>query len=460
MRWTPEQVALATAGVVVAPRSGDLNRPQSCRSDPSAPSMNGASIDSRRLAPGALFVAIRAERDGHDFVPAAVEAGAGGLLVESGRMGAFPDEVPTIAVADTGEALLALGRAARERLRGVVVGITGSVGKTSTKDLLAAALSSARRTAASEGSFNNDLGVPLTLANAPDDADVAVVEMGARGPGHILRLCDVARPTLAVVTAVAAAHTEAFGDLDAIAAAKSELVAALPASGTAVLNADDPRVLAMGDRTAARVVRYAVHSVRGGGADVVADMVSLDATLRPRFVVRSPWGDATVRLGARGVHQVGNALAALSVAGILGVPLEEAAGALAAARLSPWRMELCTAPGGAAILNDAYNANPASMAAALAALAALPVDRRIAVLGEMAELGARRGEEHRAIAALAERLGIEVLAVGTDAYGIAPLPGLDEAVVALGPLGPGDAVLVKASRIAGLERLAARLLAP
>jgi UDP-N-acetylmuramoyl-tripeptide--D-alanyl-D-alanine ligase len=449
MRWTPEQVASATGGKLHAPSGsgGDA-------------SLSGVSIDTRRLAAGALFVAIRAERDGHDFVDAAVEGGAGALLVASGWALAadLATGVPSIVVEDTRAGLLALGRAARQRLDGAVVGITGSVGKTSTKDLIAAAVSAGRSTWASERSFNNELGVPLTLANAPSDTEVAVIEMGARDIGHIGRLCEVARPTIGVVTAVAAAHTEVFGDLDTVAAAKSELVLALPPDGAAVLNADDPRVLAMASATTANAIRYSTNPAGRTSADVVAEEISLDRELRSRFTVHSPWGSAAVRLSARGAHQVGNALAALAVAGLVGVPLEAAADALASAQLSPWRMELGRSPAGATVLNDAYNANPASMGAALEALASLPADRRIAVLGEMAELGDRRDEEHRAVVALAGQLAIDVLVVGTNAYGIPPVEGIDEAVDALGPIGSGDAVLVKASRVAGLERLAARLM--
>jgi UDP-N-acetylmuramoyl-tripeptide--D-alanyl-D-alanine ligase len=418
----------------------------------------GVSIDSRALLPGALFVALRAVRDGHQWIPAALEAGAGGLLVDrtwrpAAELPALG--VPTVAVDDTAAALLAVGSAARDRLAATVIGITGSVGKTSTKDLTRAALSASRRTAASERSFNNELGVPLTLANAPPDAEAAVIEMGARGPGHIARLCRVARPAIGVVTAVAAAHTEAFGDLEAVAAAKAELVQSLPAGGTAILNADDPRVSAMATQTAARVLRY---SSSGVTADVVADGLALDGELRPRFAVHSSWGSAEVRLEARGAHQVGNALAALAVALCCGVPLDAAAGALSGAPLSPWRMELHRLGTGATLLNDAYNANPASMTAALEALAALPARRRVAVLGEMAELGPRSPQEHQAVAGLAGRLGVEVVAVGTTAYGVAPIETLDQAVAALGTLRAGDAVLIKGSRVAGLERLAARLL--
>ncbi len=280
------------------------------------PAFTSVSIDTRQLSPGALFVALRAARDGHAWIETALQDGAGGLLVDrrgyrTAKLATAP--VPVITAEDTGAALLALGGAARDRLTATVVGITGSVGKTSTKDLAAAALGAELCTTASEKSFNNELGVPLTLANARPETQAAVIEMGARGPGHVARLCEVARPSIGVVTSVAAAHTEAFGDLDAVAAAKAELVIALPSDGTAVLNGDDRRVSAMAAKTDATVLRY---SVRRDGpasptADVVADSVVLDGELRPRFVVRSPWGAATVRLEARGAHQVGNALAAL-----------------------------------------------------------------------------------------------------------------------------------------------------
>jgi UDP-N-acetylmuramoyl-tripeptide--D-alanyl-D-alanine ligase len=424
--------------------------------------LTSVAIDSRVLAPGALFVALRAERDGHEWIDAAVRAGAACLLVDEAWARSAPRAelpVPFVAVADTRKALVVIGRAARNRLHATVIGITGSVGKTSTKDLAAAALAVARRTTASEKSFNNELGVPLTLANAPVDSQAAVIEMGARGPGHISHLCQIARPEIGVVTAVVPAHIEVFGNLDLVAEAKGELVEALPPDGTAILNDDDPRVRAMARRTSAGVLSYSAGGGGVTGADVVAEQVVLDEQLRPRFLVRSPWGSHTVRLQAHGAHQVGNALAALAVAGRCGVPIAAAADALASTDISPWRMELHYTPAGAAILNDAYNANPASMAAALQALAALPARRRVAVLGVMAELGPRSPEEHRAIAALVDQLGFELLAVSTDAYGRQAVAGVDQAVAAIGPLGRGDAVLVKGSRVAGLEALAARLLA-
>lgn len=435
MQWTGPEIAAATGGEMTGP--------------PPAGPITGVAIDSRTIGAGELFVALRAERDGHQFAITAAERGAGALLVER----RLDSGVPEIIVADTQAALLDLGRAARARLDIPVAGITGSVGKTSTKDMAAAALRAGRRTVASALSFNNELGLPLTLANAPADAEVVVLEMGARGPGHIDLLCRVARPLIGVVTAVAAAHTEMFGDLDGVARAKGELIAALPAHGTAILNGDDARTRAMRDRSAAPVLTYSVQ----GSADVIATDITLDGELRPRFLVRSPWGAQSVALEARGAHQVGNALAALAVAGVVGVPLDRAAEALAQAPLSPMRMDVRRTPDGATVINDAYNANPASMAAALRSLAAVDADRRVAVLGPMAELGAGAAAEHAGIAGLAAELGIEVVAVGTDAYGTAPA---DDPVAAIGPVDGRTAVLVKASRVAALETVAARLLEP
>src|SRR5688500_13697330 len=261
--------------------------------------VSGATIDSRAVAPGQLFVPIVAERDGHDYVAAALAAGAGGYLTER----PLPDVAgPSVHVGDTATALAALGRHARDHLGAGahVVGVTGSVGKTSVKDLLAAALAARWRTSANVRSFNNELGVPLTILNAPDGTEAMVVEMGARSRGHVKYLCDLAVPTVGIVTRVAAVHTEVFGTIDDVAVAKAELVEALPARGTAVLNADDPRVAAMASRTAARVLTY------GKGGDVHADDVVLDDELRGRFRLRSPWGDAEVALEVRGLHMVDN----------------------------------------------------------------------------------------------------------------------------------------------------------
>lgn len=456
MRWDVAGVVAATGG---APTGGAPTGGAGA-----AASFEAVTTDSRRVPPGSLFVPIRAARDGHDFVAAAVTAGAAGYLVEAGHpLASAPVAGATaVVVVDTARALLDLGRAARGRLRGPVVGITGSVGKTSTKDLLATALGEHWRVTASEQSFNNELGVPLTLANAAEDTQVAVIEMGARGIGHIALLCDVARPTVGIVTAVAAVHTELLGSLEGVQRAKSELPEALPADGTAVLNADDPRVHAMGARTGARVLRYSAAGAPG--ADVTAESVVIGEDLRPRFRLASAWGSAGVTLAARGAHQVGNALAAAGAALACGTPLEAVVAGLERGVLSHWRMELTRTPAGATVVNDAYNANPASVAAALRALAALPARRRLAVLGEMAELGPEGPAEHRAVAALAAELGIELHAVATAAYGVAPLAGGTDdpaaVVAALGALGAGDAVLVKGSRVTRLERVAAALATP
>lgn len=439
MRWTIEQIAAATNG----------------RAATGGMELAGVSIDSRSVRPGELFVAVKAERDGHEFSAAAARSGAGALLVDHPTQTGADEPVAEVVVSDTSSALLDIGRAARARLSSdaTVVGITGSVGKTSTKDLAAAALQT-RRTVASPRSFNNELGLPLTLANAPEDAEVVILEMGARGPRHIALLCEVGRPSIGVVTAVAEAHTEMFGDLDGVARAKGELIEALPGTGTAVLNGDDPRTRAMARLTQARSLLY---SVAGDKEDIVADDISVDSELRPRFTVRSPWGTAEVVLEARGAHQAGNALAAIAVACVAGVSLEEAVAGMARAQLSPHRMALAHAPSGAAILNDAYNANPTSMVAALRALAALPAERRIAVLGPMAELGADAPEKHRQIAELTRELGVELVAVGSEDYGIAPTDP-DDVVSRIGELTPATAVLVKASRVVALEKVAARLL--
>ena len=409
--------------------------------------VDGATIDSRAVRPGQLFVPVVAERDGHQFIVGALEAGASAYLTSQAPQGGT-----AIVVNDTVGALQDCGRHARSLLVGPVIGITGSVGKTSVKDLLAGVLAQRLRTAASERSFNNELGVPLTLLGAPRDTEIVVGEMGARDVGHIAELCSIALPTVGVVTRVAPVHTEIFGTIDDVARAKSELVRELPASGTAILNAADPRVAAMAAVTDAPVVTF------GTGGDVHAEGIAVDASLRGRFRLRSSWGEIDVALAARGTHQVQNALAAAAVALVCGLSLEDIATGLGEAVLSPWRMELLTAPDGAVVLNDAYNANPTSVAAALESLVALPAVRRVAVLGVMAELGPEGDAAHAEVGALAERLGVRLIAVAAPAYGGEDVATVEEAIDLLEPLGPGDAVLVKGSRVAGLERLAELLL--
>ena len=413
----------------------------------------GANFDSRLIRPGQLFVPVRGERDGHDFIEAALQAGAAATLSSRGVI----DGLATIEVADVEVAFAALGAAARGRLPDRVAGITGSVGKTSSKDLAAAILARRYVATANEKSFNNELGVPLTLVNASSDTEVTIVEMGARGDGHIADLCAIAQPTVAIVTAIELAHSEFMGGLDDIARAKGELVEALPVYGVALLNADNPRVAAMAQRTSARSITFGVT-----GGDVHAANIVIDDDLRARFDLHSEWGTASIRLGVRGVHHVGNALAAATLALLWDVPMADVVDGLEQAALSPWRMELHVSQSGVRVLNDAYNAGPASMEAALRAVAQLPGARHHAVLGPMAELGAESAAAHAHVASVAAELGIRLIAFGTDGYASAAAQTahtIDDAVAALGELGAEDSVLVKGSRVAGLERLAAALLA-
>ena len=408
--------------------------------------VTGASIDTRTVLPGQLYVPIVAERDGHEFISAALESGSPAYLTEREPMGGT-----AVVVEDTAGSLLRLGLFARERMEGRVIGITGSVGKTTTKDLLRGCLASAFVVAASERSFNNELGLPLTLLNAPDDVEWVVLEMGARGAGHITRLTDVGRPDVGIVTCVAMAHVEFFGDLEGVARAKSELVAALPPTGVAVLNFDDPYVARMASVSPCPVLSYAL-----GDADVRAERVVLDDDLRPRFQLSTPWGTGEVRLAVHGMQQVPNALAAAAAALWSGVPFDGVVTALATATGSPLRMEVRHVPGGPVLVVDCYNANPASTEAALRSLASLPSGRKLAVLGLMAELGSETEAEHRRAARLADELGIEVVGYQTALYGPAQVSTVDDAVALLLTLGAGDAALVKGSRVARLEDVVRR----
>ncbi len=408
--------------------------------------VTGASIDTRTVLPGQLYVPIVAQRDGHEFINAALESGSPAYLTEREPIGGT-----AVVVEDTAVSLLRLGLFARERMEGRVIGITGSVGKTTTKDLLQGCLASAFVVAASERSFNNELGLPLTLLNAPDDVEWVVLEMGARGAGHITRLTDVGRPDVGIVTCVAMAHVEFFGDLEGVARAKSELVAALPPTGVAVLNFDDPYVARMASVSPCPVLSYAL-----GDADVRAEGVVLDDDLRPRFRLSTPWGAGEVRLALHGMQQVPNALAAAAAALWSGVPFDGVVTALGTATGSPLRMEVRHVPGGPVLVVDCYNANPASTEAALRSLASLPSGRKLAVLGLMAELGSETEAEHRRAARLADELGIEVVGYQTALYGPAQVSTVDDAVALLRTLGPGDAALVKGSRVARLEDVVER----
>ncbi|MGH8891470.1 MAG: UDP-N-acetylmuramoyl-tripeptide--D-alanyl-D-alanine ligase [Acidothermaceae bacterium] len=428
--------------------------------------------DSRAVATGALFVAVRGARvDGHDFATQAVAAGAAAVLASR------PVDVASVLVDDTVLGLGLLARGYLARLDAAVVGITGSSGKTSTKDLLAQVLGAAGPTVSPVGSFNTEVGVPLTVLRADADTRFLVLEMSARGVGHIAYLCGVATPRIGVVLNVGAAHIGEFGSREVVAQAKGELVEALAPDGVAVLNADDPLVAAMRSRTQAQVITFGLTP----SADVHASDVVLDELARPRFRLHTPSGSADVRLGLHGAHHVSNALAAVSAALELGVSVEATAQALGRAEpLSHWRMEVSTRPDGVTIVNDAYNANPESMRAALAALASMgrsgPRARRTwAVLGEMAELGLHSEAEHFDTGATVAAGGVDrLVVVGQAASAIADgavrggfsssdiecLAGADEAVTFLAPrLEPGDVVLVKASRSADLQQVAQRLLA-
>jgi UDP-N-acetylmuramoyl-tripeptide--D-alanyl-D-alanine ligase len=287
------------------------------------------------------------------------------------------------------------------------------------------------------------------VLNAPDDTEVLVLEMGMRGFGEISRLCRIAPPRIGVVTRVAEAHSDRVGGIEGVARAKSELVEALPSTGIAVLNADDDRVRAMAERCAGSVLLFG----EAADADVRIERIELDGLARAAFSVSTPWGAVEVRLGVSGRHMAANAAAALAVVGAVGGDVAAGAAALSEVRLTAMRMEVLRSARGVLVLNDSYNANPTSMRAALDALAAIPAGRRVAVLGVMAEISDPE-VEHPAILRYAVERGIEVLAHGTDLYGITPS---DDPVGAVGSLAGGDAVLVKASRAAGLERIAASL---
>jgi UDP-N-acetylmuramoyl-tripeptide--D-alanyl-D-alanine ligase len=418
------------------------------------PEISGVSIDSRLVEPGDLFVPIIADRDGHQFVSSAIDRGAVAYLRSTSDP--IDDRVPSIAVGDTGSALIQLGVAARSRLTGEVVGVTGSVGKTSVKDLIRSVCSEHMSTHASTASFNNELGVPLTLLGAPPDAGVVVIEMGARNVGHIEFLCGIARPTIGVVTSVAAVHTEIFGSIEQVAATKGELAEALPPEGILILNGDDPLVAAMAQRTGTtRVLTYG-----RGEADVTFSDVELGSDLCPTFTLATSGERARFRLGVAGAHMAQNAAAAAAVGVATGVPFDAIVAGLTSPLISPLRMEVRTNPGGAVIINDSYNANPTSMAAALDALSAVDAKRRIAILGVMAELGESAQADHLLIIERAHSAGIVTIAVDAPLYGSSTthVPDIESAVRLVGELGHNDAVLVKGSRVAGLERAAEHLM--
>ncbi|MEU4089381.1 UDP-N-acetylmuramoyl-tripeptide--D-alanyl-D-alanine ligase [Streptomyces aureus] len=425
--------------------------------------------DSREVESGSLFVAFVGERvDGHDYAEAVIEAGAAAVLASR------PVGVPAVVVDDVQTALGALARHVVERLGATLVALTGSAGKTSTKDLIAQVLGSRAPTVFTPGSLNNEIGLPLTALSATEETKFLVLEMGARGIGHIRYLTELTPPRIGLVLNVGTAHIGEFGGREQIAQAKGELVESLPEDGAAILNADDPLVRAMASRTKARVILFG----ESGEADVRAENVRLTESGQPSFSLRTPSGCSDVTMRLYGEHHVSNALAAAAVAHELGMSADEIARALSeAGSLSRWRMEVTERPDGVTVVNDAYNANPESMRAALRALAAMGKGRRTwAVLGQMAELGDEALAEHDAVGRLAVRLNVgKLVAVGGREASWLQLGAYNEgswgeesvhvsdaqAAVDLlrSELRPGDVVLVKASRSVGLERVALALLA-
>jgi UDP-N-acetylmuramoyl-tripeptide--D-alanyl-D-alanine ligase len=410
--------------------------------------IDGATFDSRQVLRHQLFVPIVAERDGHDFIGDALKAGAGAYLTSR------PEIVEglggtAIVVDDTARALIDAARWGRTQFPAstVVIGVTGSVGKTSTKDLIVAALSSAKRVVANVRSFNNEQGLPVTILNAPLTTEVLVLEMGMRGLGQIDDLCRIARPHIGVITRVGEAHTELVGGIEGVAQAKGELIEALPPLGVAILNADDERVLAMRSRSVAPVLSYGEST----GADVRITDLHLDAHGRALFEVATPSGSASLNLSTPGRHMAHNAAAAIAIGEALGVPLSQMVESLRSATISDRRMQMKTTRNGALLLDDCYNANPTSMAAAIETLAQIPATRKVAVLGIMAEIE-NPESAYVKIAQLAQDGNIEIIAVGTDGYG-SPAVSIDEAIERISQYDDSSAVLIKGSRAAGLERI-------
>ena len=432
-----------------------------------------AAVDSRHVVPGCCFVALRGERtDGHRFVADAVRAGAAVILVER------PVEVPPgadVAVAQVADPLVALQELAawwRARSSVRVVGITGSTGKTIAKEIVADVLARTLRVLRNEGNLNSETGLPMTLLRLEPAHQVAVLEMSMYTEGEIARLAEIARPEVGVVLAVHPTHLERAGSLEAIARAKAELPAALPADGLAVLNADDPRVVAMRGLTAATVRTFGL----GPDADVRATDVESHGIDGTSFTLEAPWGRRRLHSAMPGRHLVLHALAAATVADHLGVPPDEVAAALAAGSHADHRMAVVEAMAGATVIDDSYNASPVSVAAALEFLGESPLApgrARYAVLGDMLELGPDEEQLHREMGAVAAGVADALVAVGARGRWIAEgaraagmrrvteVDDADEAVRAverdLAP-GVGDIVLVKGSRGIELDRLVAALI--
>ncbi len=431
------------------------------------PVVTSVVTDSREAEPGALFFALRGDhRDGHDFVADALARGAVAAVVSRPVGGGS-----VVMVDDTGRALLDLAADERRRLPETrVLGITGANGKTSTKDLAAVVLGTRFHVHASPRSFNNEIGLPLTLLGVPEGTEVVVAEMGARREGDVTRLCQIACPDAVVVTNVGVAHMEPFGSWEAIVRASAEPIEALGLHGITILNADDPVVRSFAERAPGPVVTFGLDPA----AAVGAEEVSLDDAGRPRFVLRVGEEREPAELAVAGEHMVSNALAAAACGVVLGVTAAECAAALKGARVSSGRMETFTTVEGIRVVNDAYNANPESTVAGLRAARWMAREGRlVAVLGYMAELGPIAIAEHEKLGELVVRIGVDrLVTVGEEARTIASaairegqLPEdvaiCDDIEAAVADVRawarPGDVLLVKGSRVVGLERVAEAL---
>lgn len=448
---TAQEVAALAGGVL---SGGDPRR-----------EVRGTAIDSRTLTPGTLFVALAGERtDGHRFVGEALRRGAAGALVSR----AVPDVPPTgilIQVPDTRKGFQRLARGVRDRLGLRVVGITGSVGKTSTKEMAAAVVGRAFRTARSPENWNTEIGLPLVLTNLPTDCEVVIVELAMRGPGQIRELVEICRPEVGVVTNIGESHMDFFESREALASEKGELIEGLPPEGVAILNADDPLVSALAARGPARRLTFGM-----GRADVTAHAVRTLPGVGSTFRLRIPGGEAPVRLGIPGRHAVSNALAAAAVGVALALEVDQIAEGLGDVTPLPMRLEVRQV-GGVTLLDDTYNSSPQSVEAALDVMDEIPGAPRVAVLGDMKELGALSTDAHRRVGRQAARRRLNLLvafgpladdlAKGVREAGdlrVVHTQDLEEVLALLRrELRPGAVLLVKGSRAMAMERITAAL---